>query len=286
MLQSYGNHALPANFCRVGKSPLSTWSPSHIVGKLAIDYPTGMDRSDGTQPDALPSPLPHALPNAPLPLDRPHDMKTVAKSQFEAWAGSYDRSILNIFLFQPSYRMFLQELQGWRGSSSEPFDLLDIGCGTGTFDAMLAGSPLPARIVGLDYANAMCQIASDKAHQAGVANRLRYVNGDSQHLPFADGSFDVVTCSNSFHHYPHQQQVVFEMRRVLRPGGRLMLIDGFCNNIIGWVAYDIIVGHFEKKVHHAPWATIHQYFVNAGFRDIYRRKFGFWAPALLTVGTA
>jgi ubiquinone/menaquinone biosynthesis C-methylase UbiE len=213
-------------------------------------------------------------------------MKTLAKHEFEAWAGTYDRSLLNRFLFQPSYRMFLEELQAWRGTMEAPFDLLDIGCGTGTFDAMLAASPLPARLVGLDYAEAMCRVASGKASAAGVSDRLSYVNADSQHLPFADGSFDVVTCSNSFHHYPDQQQVVHEMRRVLRPGGRLMLIDGFRDNIIGWIAFDVIIGHVEKEVFHAPWSRMHEYFVKAGFRGIRRRKFSFWMPGLLTIGEA
>jgi ubiquinone/menaquinone biosynthesis C-methylase UbiE len=219
-------------------------------------------------------------------MSRQNNMKALAKKEFEAWAGTYDRSLLNRFLFQPSYRMFLEELQAWRGGAPEPFDLLDIGCGTGTFDAMLAASPLPARIVGLDYAEAMCQVGSAKAHKLGLSSRICYVNADSQHLPFASRSFDVVTCSNSFHHYPDQQQVVHEMRRVLRPGGRLMLIDGFRDNIIGWIAFDVIIGHVEKEVHHATWSKIHEYFTTAGFRDIRRRKLSFWMPGLLTVGVA
>jgi ubiquinone/menaquinone biosynthesis C-methylase UbiE len=213
-------------------------------------------------------------------------MKSQAMREFEAWAGTYDRSLLNRFLFGPSYRMFFEELWAWRGGSSEPFELLDVGCGTGTFDAMLAGSPLPARVVGLDYSPAMCHVADGKARRAGVSDRLRYVAADSEHLPFADSSFDVVTCSNSFHHYPHQAEVIREFRRVLRPEGRLMLIDGFRDNIIGWVAFDVIITAVEKHVFHAPWSTIQTYFESAGFRDIRRRKFNFWMPALLTVGTA
>ena len=212
-------------------------------------------------------------------------MKQQAKEEFEAWAGTYDRSLLHIFLFQPSYRMFLEELHAWRGDNDTPFDLLDIGCGTGSLGAMLAASPLAAQVVGLDYAPAMCQVASDKAHHAGVADCLRFTAGDSEHLPFADASFDVVTCSNSFHHYPRQQEVVHEMRRLLRPGGRLMLIDGFRDNIVGWVTFDMIIGNVEKPVFHAPWPTIHEYFENAGFSDIRRRKFNFLFPLLLTVGT-
>jgi len=211
-------------------------------------------------------------------------MKATAKAEFEAWAGTYDRSLLNRFMFQPSYRMFLEELYTWRGQDSQSFDLLDIGCGTGTFDAMLAATSMPARIVGLDCAESMCQVASEKAHHAGVADHIHYITADSEHLPFADASFDAVTCSNSFHHYPHQQFVVNEMHRVLRPGGRLMLIDGFRDNIIGWVAFDVIIDHVEKHVHHAPWSTIDQYFKTSGLVNVRRRKFNFLIPLCLTIG--
>lgn len=215
-----------------------------------------------------------------------HHMKRLARQEFEAWAGTYDRSLLNVFLFQPAYRMFLEELIAWRGQAETPFDLLDVGCGTGTFDAMLAASSLPARVVGLDYAVSMCQVASKKAHAAELTHRLRYVSADSEFLPFRDHSFDVITCSNSFHHYPHQQKVIEEFRRILRPGGRLMLIDGFRDNVIGWVVFDVIITAVEKEVFHAPWSTIDGYFRNAGFDNIRRRKFNFWFPLLLTVGVA
>ena len=44
------------------------------------------------------------------------------------------------------------------------------------------------------------------------------VRGDSERLPFESGAFDIVTCANSFHHYPRQDRAVAEMRRVLRAG--------------------------------------------------------------------
>ena len=219
-------------------------------------------------------------------MSKAQAMKTLAKDEFEAWAGTYDRSLLNRFMFQPSYRMFLEELYAWRKDLNQPFDLLDVGCGTGTFDGMLAASPLKARVMGLDYTPAMCKVASEKAQAVGGADRLRFAAADSEHLPFAAGSFDAVTCSNSFHHYPHQDKVVREMRRVLRPGGRLMLIDGFRDNVIGWVVFDVIIAAVEKQVFHAPWWKVHEYFEAAGFRDIRRRKFNFWFPLLLTVGVA
>ncbi|MBP7934386.1 MAG: class I SAM-dependent methyltransferase [Phycisphaerae bacterium] len=213
-------------------------------------------------------------------------MKAQAKNEFEAWAETYDESRLHRFMFQPAYRIFLEEVYAWRGSSRERFDVLDIGCGTGQFGAMLAVSFSSARVTGLDYAHGMCKVAGRKAAHAGVSDRMGFVTGDSEHLPFADHSFDLLTCSNSFHHYPRQQAVIRDMHRVLRPGGRLLLIDGFRDNVIGWVVFDVIIAAVEKHVFHAPWSTIHGYFEEAGFSQIRRRKFNFWFPLLLTVGVA
>ncbi len=210
--------------------------------------------------------------------------KQLAKEEFEAWARTYDRSLLNYFLFQPSSHMFLEELAHWHKDHATTFDILDIGCGTGTFLAMIAASSLPARsLVGLDYAMEMCLQASKKAGAAGV-ERMPFIHGDSEHLPFADSSFDIVTCANSFHHYPNQQAVVREMRRVLRPGGRLMIIDGFRDNVIGWVMFDVIITTIEKSVYHAPATIMRDYFAEAGLVNVHQRKFNLLFPAFVTVG--
>ena len=194
--------------------------------------------------------------------------KKLAKATFEAWAGTYDHSLMNHFLFRPSYYTFLEELARWQADREGSFDILDVGCGTGTFAAMLSGSNLRTGcIVGLDYVMEMCRRAQDKAMSLARDQRVRFLYGDSEHLPFDDGSFDIVTCANSFHHYPHQQDVVHEMNRLLKPGGRLMLIDGFRDNIVGWVVFDVIIARVEEHVFHAPWSTIRKYFV-AAFRGL------------------
>jgi ubiquinone/menaquinone biosynthesis C-methylase UbiE len=212
-----------------------------------------------------------------------HRMKEAAHGEFERWAQSYDRSIFQYWLFAPSYRAFLEELVAWRHDDPSPFDLLDVGCGTGTWAAMVAATALPARqIVGLDYARSMCTAARRKAREINT-ERVHFVNADSEHLPFADGSFDVVTCSNSFHHYPHQEAVVREFRRVLRPGGRMMIIDGFRDNLIGWIAFDVIVARMEREVHHVAWPRMRQMALDGGFAEVRQRKFGILVPLFLTV---
>lgn len=212
--------------------------------------------------------------------------KKLAKQTFEAWAGSYDHSLLNHFLFRPSYYTFLRALAKWQTDNDRPFDILDVGCGTGTFAGMISDSNLSTRhIVGLDYAMEMCQQASRKAITREPACRIELVNGDSEHLPFGDQTFDLITCANSFHHYPHQQAVVCEMRRLIRPGGQLMIIDGFRDNTVGWVVFDVIITAIEKSVYHAPWTVMRSYLEHAGFEEVYHHKFNFLFPAFLTVGT-
>jgi ubiquinone/menaquinone biosynthesis C-methylase UbiE len=181
----------------------------------------------------------------------------------------------------------MEEIWKWfEQRRPDEFHVLDIGCGTGTVVSLLASSRWPVRAVGLDYVPSMCAEATRKADAIGTGPRAEFVAGDSEHLPFANGSFDVVTCSNSFHHYPHQQTVVGEMRRLLRPGGRLIIIDGFRDNVIGWFVFDVIITRVEKDVYHAPWPVMHEYFVNAGFHNIRRRKFNVWFPLLATIGDA
>jgi len=201
----------------------------------------------------------------------------------------------------------LEEIARWRVERREPFRLLDIGCGTASFAKLLLETGWPVMMVGIDYSPAMCALARAKMEVAeaepeetdsslvggdsdpqggiepGVAS---IVAGDSEHLPFASGRFDIVTCANSFHHYPHQQSVVLEMHRVLRPGGRLILLDGFRDNVIGFVTYDVIVTWVEKHVHHASWAEIDAFMREAGFHSIRRRKVNVFCPILATVGEA
>ncbi|RJP36221.1 MAG: methyltransferase domain-containing protein [Phycisphaerales bacterium] len=215
---------------------------------------------------------------------RSRAFKGDATRRFAAWAHSYDRSILNFLLFRPSYLTLLEELHAWQADHARRCRVLDIGCGTGSFAGLVAVAGLDADVVGLDFVPQMCVRARGKLPIG--TDSVRFLAGDSEHLPFADASFDLVTCSNSFHHYPHQQAVVHEFRRVLAPGGRVVLIDGFRDNVIGWVVFDVAVARIEGHVHHAPWRRIDAYFRDAGLTEIRRRKFNLLFPAVATIGSA
>ncbi len=108
----------------------------------------------------------------------------------------------------------------------EPFsDLLDAGCGTGAMLELLRRDSPGKRYTGVDLSEKMIETAKKKHLE-----EILFVAGDCEALPFADSSFDVVTCSMSFHHYPNPDKFFTSLHRVLRPGGRLILRDMASNS--------------------------------------------------------
>lgn len=213
-------------------------------------------------------------------------MKAGARRQFNRWAASYDRSWFNELIFFPTIRACQAEIIRWqerRGPA--PYRLLDVGCGTGNLLAGLAGDEHAQQLVGLDYAAEMVRAAREKFAGLDAGERLQMVHGDAEHLPFDAAAFDVLTCCHSFHHYPHQAAVVREFHRVLRPGGLLILCDGFRDNVIGWVIFDVFVALAERNVHHAPWSQLRRMIEEAGFAALTQRKMNVLAPVLINVAT-
>lgn len=164
--------------------------------------------------------------------------------------------------------------------------MLDVGCGTGTLLSLMAREPEAELLVGLDYAEEMVRRAGEKFATGEHAQKLHAIRGDAERLPFRDATFDIVTCCNSFHHYPHQAEAIRGFRRVLRPGGMLILIDGFRDNVIGWVIFDVAVATAEKNVHHAPWSEVRAAIEEAGFAELRQEKMNVLAPLLVNVATA
>jgi ubiquinone/menaquinone biosynthesis C-methylase UbiE len=95
--------------------------------------------------------------------------------------------------------------------------VLDVGCGTGLMSAKLAATG--RRVVGVDISAAMVKRARMRND-----GRMEFSLGDAERLPFPEHSFGAVVNLISFHHYPDPLRAACEFRRVLRPGGRLVLI--------------------------------------------------------------
>ncbi len=135
------------------------------------------------------------------------------RGYWDRHAPSYDRQMrfFDRHLFGDTRTWVCQQASG---------DVLEVAVGTGL---NLGLYPDGARLTGVDFSPAMLQRARDRARRLGRTVDLR--EGDAHALAFPDASFDTVVCTFSLCGIPDQRQAIAEMRRVLRPGGQLLLAD-------------------------------------------------------------
>ena len=175
----------------------------------------------------------------------PEEYKQLSVREFTRAAKVYDSGRAGIYeLCKDDYPPVLAELE------KEPFhDVLDCGCGTGPMLQILHEKYPDKHYVGLDLTPEMIAAA-----QAKQLSNTEFLVGDSEHLPFAEESFDAVICTNSFHHYPHPQDFFNSAYRVLRTGGRLILRDYTSSDFVVWLMNHLemplanLLGHGDVKI--------------------------------------
>ncbi len=154
---------------------------------------------------------------------------------FEAIAPRYD--LINDLQSFGLHRLWKRQLI--RLAAPQPDErALDVCCGTGDIALLLARRG--ADVVGLDFSEPMLAIARKRAEAENPTTTVeegarcakqvtpsspRFLHGDAQRLPFLDDHFDIVTVGYGLRNLASWQEGLREMRRVAKPGGRLLVLD-------------------------------------------------------------
>lgn len=154
------------------------------------------------------------------------EYKDLTIKEFTKAADIYESGDAGIYeICKEDYPYIASELE-----KEEYEDLLDCGCGTGPMISLLYEKDSSKKYTGLDITPRMIEVAKNKNLEG-----VNWVVGDCENLPFEENSFDAIICSNSFHHYPNPEKFFESAKRVLRPGGRLILQDYTAPKFILWI---------------------------------------------------
>jgi len=197
--------------------------------------------------------------------------KSYAKKEFDCWSLHYNQSFLQPIFFKPAHQMLLKQLK------DTDRKILDVGCGTGNFASQVIKF-IGAEVWGLDLSEGM--LSRCPKHE-----RLHFVLGDSENLPFPENTFDAITCTHSFHHYPNQLQAIAEMFRVLRPGGRVHIIDGDPDELWGELFYNHFIVWLEGPVRHLKSKEFKKIYEIVGFQNIEAKRHPGLLPFFMMKGT-
>jgi arsenite methyltransferase len=102
--------------------------------------------------------------------------------------------------------------------------VVDVASGPGT-SALLLARELDCEVVGVELSPTSVAAATEAATQAGLTEQVRFLVGDAEALPLADASMDGALCECAFCTFPDKEAAAGELARVLRKGGRLVLVD-------------------------------------------------------------
>ncbi|HEX8035872.1 MAG TPA: methyltransferase domain-containing protein, partial [Ktedonobacterales bacterium] len=143
--------------------------------------------------------------------DREHDIE-----HFDHWSSTYEQSWMQRALFDPAHHATLTLAAS---VVQHPTSVLDVGCGTGKLLRKARAYWPDARLIGVDPANGMIEVAQRLTPNA------TFFTGTAEALPLQDASVDLALSTISFHHWQDQAAGLREIVRVLRPRGYMLLVD-------------------------------------------------------------
>src|SRR5579864_5400665 len=168
-------------------------------------------------------------------------LKVLREAAHEIPEAEQDSDALRLALRrrQDKTRAYFDELAGkfgrhympgrsWQGLAETllallpPLVVADLGAGEGTFSQLLARRA--KKVIAVDNSEKMVEYGAELARKHGVDN-LEYRKGDIEDVPIRTGAVDLAFFSQALHHAQHPQQAVGEAHRILKPGGRIVVLD-------------------------------------------------------------
>ena len=176
----------------------------------------------------------------------------------------------------------LSFLVNWANVSSAAA-VLDVGCGTGELARLLLEKNPHQAIVGIDISEEMLVQARQKLRNV---ERVTFEQASASALPIPDNTFEVVVSANAFHYFPEPEKALAEMRRVLKPDGKIVILD-WCKDflvcqICDWVLQRLDPAHQQCYTE----AELHDLLKAAGFRigRARRIRFGLMWGLMAVIG--
>ena len=122
--------------------------------------------------------------------------------------------------------------------------VLDVAIGTADLTIEILRQGKAQHVTGIDLSHGMMAIGEQKVAKRGYAQKVQFDYGSAQQMPYADSSFDTVTCAYGVRNFANMDEGLSEMYRVLRTGGELMVLEFSypTNPVIRW-GYDLYFTH-------------------------------------------
>lgn len=153
--------------------------------------------------------------------DQPEDdIKAAIREYWGDRADSFEDDSQHGIHSDAQREAWLSVLRPWTGEPTK--QVLDVGCGTGVISLLLA--ELGHDVTGVDFASEMLDQARTKVDQSELS--ATFQRGDAENLTQSDDSYDLVTARHLIWTLPSPERAIEEWRRVIRPGGRIVLIEG------------------------------------------------------------
>lgn len=131
----------------------------------------------------------------------------------------------------------------------ESINALDLATGTGDVPLTLVADPRIKKITGIDLSKGMVDIGIDKVKKKGLEKKIFLMLGDGVNIPAADNAFDLTTISFGIRNFSDPQKSLFDIHRVLKTDGRLMIMEfAIPTNPIVKAVYFFYFRHFLPRI--------------------------------------